>query len=364
MSENLPAHRQPQYPTIQTDSNNDQEQHDLFVDQYIDLFSKRLKQSSESIEDFIELGNLFRQKKKYKKAFVLHRNLLVRPNITKEQKSAVYAEMGYDYLHSSTKDYGQKYFDESLKLFRKNPYALEGLFQSYRKQKKFQQAIETLEELIRFSPEKKKEFHTLYCEMVMLSIHNNDVMSAKKWHKKAQEFGRTPFLLLTSIQIAMAQDNYEHAIEGITKMVMEYPEHSFFPIQKLEDLLYDTGQYSEYFQILTRCNQKSPNHPFVNHALAKYYEKTSQYEKAKEFYLKAMDEHPSSIQIFKDASSFFHKQKDQDMMPSIEGFLQSLTTDKFYTCQSCLREFSSIPKNCKVCRGWNLFDVKYVVKHQ
>ncbi|MCB0272892.1 MAG: hypothetical protein KDD46_07750 [Bdellovibrionales bacterium] len=359
MTVHLPAHFQPFSPVVAN-----QQIHPTLhlLDQYIELFSARLKQNSESVEDYIELGNLFRQKGKYRKAFQLHRNLLAREKLTKEQKCKIFSELGYDYLYSKTKDCGQTYFENALDLDKKNTYALEGLYQSLRLQGKHEKAIDALTKLIKLEPHKKRELGIIYNELALIAAHDRDLSLAKKWHKKAAEYGENPFYHLTKIQIYMMEKEHEQAIQALSNMIVKYPKYAHFPIQKLQDLLFEIGQYSRYFQILHSCEQRSSNNPFVMHALAKYYEKTHQNDKAKIYYHKAMDLYPEHIQIFKDGCTFLEKQKDATTLASIQQFLQSLTQNRKLICHSCENEFDYVPSDCTICHGWNLFDIEYTLR--
>ncbi|MCB1197171.1 MAG: hypothetical protein KDK51_02265, partial [Deltaproteobacteria bacterium] len=71
MSTKLPIYRQQQTLPLLRNVSQENLTHAVFVDQYIDFFSTRLRGNSESIEEYIELANLFRHKRKYKKAFTL-----------------------------------------------------------------------------------------------------------------------------------------------------------------------------------------------------------------------------------------------------------------------------------------------------
>ncbi|MCB1198389.1 MAG: hypothetical protein KDK51_08440, partial [Deltaproteobacteria bacterium] len=287
------------------------------------------------------------------------RNLLARPQINKELKAMILAEMGFDYLYSKTKDFGEHFFSQSLELQRKNAYALEGLYQCFRQQKKYPQALNTLKKLLRFTPDKRDQFNVIYAEMVMLHLQEGDLVQAQKWYKKATQSGKSALLDLMYVQLCLAENKTADAVDKLTAMIMQYTQHSAFLIHKLEDLLFETNQYDQYFQILTRCHQQNQNHPYVNHALAKYYEKTSQHDKAKQFYVYASQQHPSNLQIFKDSVAFFHKHQDVNTLPTIENFLSSITANKTYACDSCQEKFDRIPKHCKTCKGWNLFDIQY-----
>ncbi|MEZ4818559.1 MAG: hypothetical protein R3A45_01210 [Bdellovibrionota bacterium] len=201
MSTKLPVYRQQQTISVLQNAAQENLTHSVFVDQYIDFFSTRLRSNSESIEEYIELANLFRHKGKYKKAFTLHRNLLARPQINKKLKAMILAEMGFDYLYSKTKDFGEHFFAQSLDLQRKNAYALEGLYQCFRQQKKYPQALTTLKKLLQFTPDKRDQFNVVYAEMVMLHLQEGDLVQAQKWYKKATQYGKSALLDLMHVQL-------------------------------------------------------------------------------------------------------------------------------------------------------------------
>lgn len=359
-SVHLPTHAQrtliPSRPAPQSSTSH------FLLNQFIDYFATKVKKDSESIEDYIELANLYRDKRQYRKAFLIHRNLLARADIDKTQKSKVYCEMGYDYLHSNTKDMGQKYFEYALSINKKNLYALQGLYQAFRKQRKFEDAMKVLNKIIKQEPDQKAHLGTIYAELAISSIHNNDIKEAKKWLKKSEGYPRTPFTMLTEIQLFLAQKQNDQAIDGLIEMILEHPRYASFPLSRLENLLFEMNEYNRYVQILNQCLSKEPSHAFVLHALAKYYAKTKQIENARAQYQKILDGPNPNIHILKDTILFFQKHEPERVEGLLVRLFDIMLAKKNYTCQSCKRSFDHVPKSCHVCRGWNLFDLQYTLR--
>ena len=77
----------------------------LDVDDGILHLSRKVQENAYLIDEYIELGRLLRKKGDYQKAFLLHRNLLIREDLKRYQQARVNGELGYDYLFSKTKDY-------------------------------------------------------------------------------------------------------------------------------------------------------------------------------------------------------------------------------------------------------------------
>jgi|GEM_PF-5017062 len=333
---------------------------EILVDRYIDFFSAQIKHNPDSFDAYIELGNLYREKKDFNHAFTLHRNLLARTDISKDQMAIVHMEMGFDYLAAQTKDFGISFFLDALKRDKKNIRAQKGLYQSYLQQRMYDDALKALEKLNALDPVDQSMFFDLYCETTVYCLEQKNIASAKKAHAKALKIKNTPFLKLSHIQIQLVENKTQSAIDNLVLFIDTYPKHAYFFVQKLEELLFESKQYANYFQILNGCLQGNENHPFIHLALAKYYQKTSQSEHAKTHFIKAMGEHPRHALIFRE--SMIHLINDIQAQPTdqlqaqLNTFYQALTSKKSYTCTSCHKNFEHVPKDCRQCKGWNLFD--------
>src|SRR5476649_2916875 len=82
------------------------DQHDKAIDTFIEV----LKLDPETIELHFALGNLFRRRGETERAIRVHQNLLVRPDLPKEQQGKANYELGQDYLKAGLLDRAEETF--------------------------------------------------------------------------------------------------------------------------------------------------------------------------------------------------------------------------------------------------------------
>ncbi len=331
------------------------------VDEYIDFFSTRLKQNSQTVEEFIALGNLYRKKGEFQKAYRLHRNQLYRSDISKTQKAQVYATMGYDYLLSGTKDHGEHFFQSALSLDAKNTHALQGLLQVYRVQKKFTDMMATMEKLIKLRGKSDKQSCHALCEMALIFIMDHQLGTARKLLKRTEKYAQSPYQQLAWIHLYLREDNKPACIEHAKKMIRDYPRDAQFAISTMETLYYDMGKYSEYIHALQDIARSNPDHGLVMLAIGKYYEKIKQLDQAQTYFEKALDLLPHSLQVHQETLRFFNAHHPEKVGQTLQRFFQTMQSFKKYTCQQCQSQYDAMPKTCHVCGSWSLFDVCYII---
>lgn len=186
----------------------------LDVDDAILHLSRKVRENAYLIDEYIELGRLFRKKGDYQKAFLLHRNQLIREDLKRHQQARVNGELGYDYLCSKTRDHGESYFLQSLKLNKDSLYVLEGLYQCYRQKNELEKSADTLRTISKNYPERKKDLAILLSEIALNKAHSHQMSMAKKFLDQAYENNPDSALaFLTRAQIQSMDHRRKEAID-------------------------------------------------------------------------------------------------------------------------------------------------------
>lgn len=333
----------------------------LDVDENIAHLTKKVKENCNLIDEYIELGRLFRKKGEYQKSFMLHRNLLVRDELKREQQARVYGELGYDYLFSKTRDLGESYFIQSLKINKDSVYVLEGLYQCYRQHKELEKAADTLRLICKIYPDRKKDLAALLTEVALHKAQLNHMSAAKKCIEQAFEFdGNSPLVYLTKSHLQAAEGKRKDAIETLEKFIEKWPNSTLFALKKIENLYYEMSQYARYPYTLNKCIQKNPQNFYAHHAYGKYLIKIRRTDEAIEQFQKALDLCPFSIQSLKEVIHLYSgKQNTAEALRLIENFISALPNQRSSSCPRCQEGFSGLTKDCPICTDENRFDPRY-----
>ncbi len=336
--------------------------HDLLdVDDGILHLSRKVQENAYLIDEYIELGRLFRKKGDYQKAFLLHRNLLIREDLKRHQQARVNGELGYDYLFSKTKDHGEAYFLQSLKLNKDSLYVLEGLYQCYRQRNELEKSADTLRTISKNYPDRKKDLAVLLSELALNKAQSHQMSTAKKILEQAFENDRDCALaFLTQAQIQTMDHRRKEAIETLEEFIVKWPNSTLFALKKIDKLYYEMNQYPRYSYTVNKCIQKDPQNFYIHHALGKYLIKIKKMDEAAKEFHKALDLCPFSVQSLKEVIQIYTQQKDMNnALSTIETFVASLPHQRSFSCPRCHEGFSDLSKNCPICSVSEKFEHDY-----
>ncbi len=323
----------------------------LDIEEEILHLSRRVRENTQLINEYIDLGRLFRKKGSYQQAFVIHRNLLAREDLKRDQQARIYGELGYDYLFSKTKDHGEAYFLQSLKFNKDSLYVLEGLYQCYRSINELEKAADTLKAISKNYPERKHDMAVLLSEIALKKAQSNQMSSAKKCIDQAFECDPDSSLAyLSKSQILSLENKRKEAIETLEEFIEKWPNSTLFALKKIENLYYEMNQYSRYTNTLNQCIQKNPQNFYAHHALGTYLVKIRKTDEAAMHFHKALELCPFSIQSLKEIIHLYTQKKDmENAMSTIESFISSLPNQRSFTCPRCHEGFSELSKDCPIC---------------
>ncbi|MEZ4704419.1 MAG: hypothetical protein R3A11_04395 [Bdellovibrionota bacterium] len=361
---NLPvfSHRS-QTPSslVATSSPSESTKKQFELEQTSQLLATFVKENPNAIEEYLQLGRLFRIQGFYRKAFRLHRNLLYRQHLDKKTISQIYAEMGHDYLESQTKDCGQNYFELALKNDSKNTSAQYGLFLSFQKRNLWESAIDCLKKISKTNPDQEKHLARMYAELALQNLHEQKTKSAKRNLKKSFHIStQEAFPYLVQAQIELHEGEKDLAKKTLQQFIEKWPGYSLFALKKIEDLHYETGNYGEFGQTLRESILRNPKNSYLHHYLANHHLKMKKYADAKLEYQEALSINPLNINAVEDYLQFCLQQNEIDLCKSVvRGFSLAFKAKRQFECSSCKKTFHNVPKDCQRCLGWNTFSVRY-----
>ncbi|MEZ4845466.1 MAG: tetratricopeptide repeat protein [Bdellovibrionota bacterium] len=347
---NLPAH-----VSEKTSLNN---QDLLDIDDAILHLTKKVRENTHLIDEYIELGRCFRKKGEYQKAFLLHRNVLVRDDLRRDQQARIYGELGYDYLLSKTKDHGENYFLQSLKLNKDSLYVLEGLYQAYRQTHNIEKAADTLRTISKNYPERKKDLSILLSEIALKKASEHHLSIARKLIEQAFENDpNSSMAFLAKAKILALDNKRKEAIEILEEFIEKWPNSTLFALKKIENLYYEMNQYPKYSYSLSKCIQKNPQNFYAHHALGKYLVKIRKIDDAIQEFQRALEICPFAIQSLKELVHLHTREKNMDaIIGSIDQFVSSFPHQQGFTCPRCHEGFSGLSKDCPICMDSNRLD--------
>jgi lipopolysaccharide biosynthesis regulator YciM len=135
-------------------------------DKAIDAFIEAVQQDPDTSDLHFALGNLFRRRGEVDRAIRVHENLIARPTLSAEQKTAAVLELGEDYMRAGLLDRAEALFTDLVALEARAPSALKHLIGIYQQERDWHKAIDHARRLERLGGDSQGTVIAhYYCEL-------------------------------------------------------------------------------------------------------------------------------------------------------------------------------------------------------
>ncbi|MBN2542292.1 tetratricopeptide repeat protein [bacterium] len=319
--------------------------------------TKAAQEDTENIDAYLLLGDILREEKKASEAIKIHRSLLSRLELKKEDLLRIYRSLAMDYLALSMWDEALRSLNRALEL-RKETWIYKLLQRVHEARGNFDEAYRCLEKAGRVTGEKDVQRLALYkVEQGRRLIEAGGYHEARILFKEAIKL--FPKCLPAYLYIGDAyskEDRLEEAIEWWHKLANEFPNYSHLVFDRLESAYFKKGEFGAMIQFYEGLLERSPGNDRVLLALVRIYDKMGDYEKA--------------IEVIKDsgakldlgmkmrlaklyAESGKSNQEIADWFDSFAGDV--LHEERVYECETCGYKSAEPLWYCPQCKSWQSF---------
>lgn len=241
-----------------------------------DAFVK-LKQAvaedTDNIDAYLKLGDLFRKRGQIERAVRIHQELILRKNIDSNMAALVRQSLIRDYLASEK-------FEPALELLEKltrdasmRSWAQEKTIEVFEKTRQWEKVFALARSLWKGKDQQLKL--AIYRYML-----GNDLYGEGEFHKARhaykdalhyQEDFAAPYVMIA--ESYLAENRKEDAVEFYQKLARHAPSSVNEITYKMEQTLFELGQYSEVEAIYNSVLQRNPDDANILKALAGIAEK-------------------------------------------------------------------------------------------
>lgn len=327
-------------------------------DKAVDVFVKLIEVDSDTVEMHLALGNLFRRRGEVDRAIRIHQNLIARPELDQVYKLQALAALGQDYLRAGMLDRAERLFQELLTGGGASELSLRFLLHIYQQEKDWCKAIQTAEQLTKFSTEAIYPVIAQYhCEIALQEIARGELQRAERELTRAQKcHANCVRASLIRAQIAMQAKDYQNAIicyKQVVEQDSDYISEIVNPLCHCYQQLQEEEKLIEYLQtLLTRF----PRIRLVI-ALSQYFELSdNKNKKAIEFVTTHIKREPSLRGLSHLAGLYLANSTGdtRDKLHMLQNFMQQLLADKpIYRCLRCGFSTKTLFWLCPSCHSWS-----------
>jgi lipopolysaccharide biosynthesis regulator YciM len=326
-------------------------------DDALRLLTKAVKNGEGDVDAYLQLGNLLREKQMPEKAFQIHKSLMVRRDLGFEDEKAIQMALAEDLADLGKIERSIQAL-ESVYQKRKDPDIVLSLHKLYHRNGAHERAYAMLKDLSRLDRSVDTSNRAAYLATAAdILIRQERIGEAKRYLDKARkEDGNSiPALYLTA-QLAMSENDLATASKMWERILQSDIDYFGDVAPLLEKTLYESGKFQHLEKVLLELLQRHPRRPGLLNALASFYEKKGELDKA----ISILENERASIQedaavSARLAALYLETEKPQYAHRILEEIDLNARRNTTHTCNVC-GNHSDIPLSyCESCFNFNTF---------
>ncbi len=333
----------------------------------LDNFYESFDADNENYDLLFPIGNLYRQKGEIGKATRIHQLLVERTDLTGEQRSEAFYELGFDYYSAGILDKAEQVFKELLQnpRFREKSHNL--LREIYEQEREWDQCISITKKLNRFSSEDYMPvLAQYYCELAEEAIRTGNYNKAENYVQTALDTEVDCVrAILQSGRIRAIRGEHQSAIEiwkTIETINPKYISETAGLVLESYKALNQSHKAADFLKKVAETEQNS-QFAIIHVDILQSLNKEKEAEK---FLLNWIRKHKSfdclnRLVLLKLKSSTSIKRSDIELIE--EMIINQTNPTRHYKCQRCGYDVKVLHWQCPSCRVWDQFEIQQSSQH-
>lgn len=325
-------------------------------DKAIEVFLKIAEVDRDTVETHFALGHLFRRRGEVDRAIRLHQNLVMRDNLSDQQRTEAVLALGEDYMRAGLYDRAETLFTDLLKLESSAPRAMKHLISIYQAEQDWEQAIENAQnyESATGEPMGRLVAH-FYCELAERARCRGDREAARAHlHRAFDADANNVRAGMLEGRMHMAEGNDLGAIRAYERVARNDPD--FLP-EVLPDLLAGYRRHGDMTRARSFLSEMIERHPGVSPVLAMtaLVQEQEGGERALEYLTGQLRQRPSvrGQGALIDLSLEQGTAAERDILLVLKQLTEKLLSGApTYRCQRCGFGARAHHWHCPSCKNW------------
>jgi lipopolysaccharide biosynthesis regulator YciM len=328
-------------------------------DKAIAEFTKAVKINSDTVEIYLRLGNLFRDKGEVERAIRIHQSIILRPVLSRTDKIDALTELGMDYLKAGFIDRSIETYSEILTLQSDHLEAHIRLAELYEEERNWEKAFSFHQKILRLKKSGDKHIlANIQVEIGKNFLEKQDIKQAVKRFNTAillDKRSTRAYLLLG--RIYMDQEKVKKAIDIWKDIIDKDLSFASLTYKNLETAHHTLGHPEQAEEIYREVLKRKPEYVRTRLVLAKFHYREGNprqaieelrevlkrgigFQAAREYLFKILVDQVRSLDVLSEYHELFTHLEMEDVP---------------YRCRICGYESWDSPWNCPQCRQWDSF---------
>jgi len=329
------------------------------TDEAIEDLTRAARIRTDVVGVYLILGDLYRGRGLFDRAIRIHSSLLGRSDLTWSERAQAHTCLGEDYMQAGLTDRAREAFREALELDPKSIQALKGLAKFEIEERRWAQAAEHEERILRLEP--TRSGHTLgflHYEMGLDALRSDEEKAAQRCFQKAIAVDERVYpahIFLGDLhhkegRPAKAREAWEKVVELDPRLL-----HTVY--ERLDQVYTEEGETGRLDMICHRLMEKDPRDWRVRVLLAQRENDRGNPEAASRHLLDAARANPGSVSVQRELWRMaLQRGMDRRAAQEIVDIVRSpeLFADPF-ACRTCRFRSRAYLWRCPQCHGWDTF---------
>ncbi len=315
----------------------------------------------DNVDAYLKLGDLFRKNKRYDRALQIHRELTLRPYLSRDQKNEILRSLAEDYSASGNHQKAISALEELYKTSDRNEGIASRLLAEYEDLEKWEEAFELRKRV--FGPKDHHNRGMLALYKVLWGkarAEKGELHKARVAYKEALNYDETCVPAYLYLGDAYYHDRrLQEAVEYWKKLLELVPDAGYLVYSKLERALFELGEYSDVSEVYENILSRNPGNTFALLSLARIDEKKGMTRSAVERYKQIMDIDPSFLSArLSLARLYLEEDRKEESLDLLDKVAETLPpSGEQFTCRSCGHRSPQALWRCPSCKSWNSFNI-------
>ncbi len=311
-----------------------------------------VKVNPDNIDAYLKLGDILRERGETEGALRVHKELILRPNLGKEDRPFILKSLALDHIGLGQQSSAIAVLEELLKVNGFQLWALENLLPLHEKGELWDEAFEARRKMAKL----KKEDAS--ADLALYKVCAGERLASQGEQKKARSYFKEALKLDPQCAAAYfwlgesyhREERWTEAVDWWKRMGEKIPHQGFIGFRKLEKALYKLGRFEEIMGFYQQILEKEPGQREAILALVGIYEKKGMIDEA----IGLCERFQDSSQEVTVLLAKLYTQKG-DLARSQEVIDKLLKKDRIFICRWCGYRSEEPLWRCPQCQRWRGF---------
>ncbi len=326
-------------------------------DEALEWLKKTVKEDTENIMAYIKLGDIFRQQGNPTRAAKIHSNLLIRTHLTEQQTNTILQHLVMDYQNAGMLNRASEVAERLSQRMKKNSEIQQLLLSLYEKKGDWDKAFFIRQNINKWQKKKDQYILSLYkVQSGLNSIQKGAEREGRVRFREAIRLNKKciPAYLFWGDSYRRENRN-EDALNVWTDFIQKNPDWAHLAFNRLKEILFDMGRYSDLEDIYKQVIRSNPKNPTASINLVEIYKKQGRLNEAIEICENVLEAHPDLTECRYALVKVLKQNGDEKkaMNEAMRILDKEIEKQELYQCHECKYEQKEPFWYCPQCHQWD-----------